>query len=395
VIAGALLLGAAPAAGLALAAAAPSLAAGVLHGAMAVGGAAGGARDAAILPRLAAGCAHALAVTAAAAALAALLARRRGGGVPRALLLGLVAADLHAVNGRLNPTVEPEWYRAEPRLVATIQEIDAHGRVARLPRPAGFALRLRPGAGAASAGFLWDRMSLRNATVLLHGLRLGWDRNNDRLNPGASADVSRRLEEGAPPAEAIGALRLGGIRFVVAYETLDAPGLRPLDAVRGESSHPLLLYGLADPLPRARVVGRLERVAGAPEALARVLSPAFDPAGTLLLVGPPGPAEGRPAGVPAEIVVDEPGRVEVRTAAPFDGWLVLADTFYPGWRAEVDGIPAEIEAAYGMFRAVRLSAGEHRVKFRYAPASLGAGAALSAAALLGTGIAALRRRGVP
>jgi len=54
---------------------------------------------------------------------------------------------------------------------------------------------------------------------------------------------------------------------------------------------------------------------------------------------------------------------------------VLTDQDFPGWRATVDGRPEPIESIAGVFRAVRVGAGEHRVEFRYAPraASLGAG----------------------
>jgi uncharacterized membrane protein YfhO len=62
---------------------------------------------------------------------------------------------------------------------------------------------------------------------------------------------------------------------------------------------------------------------------------------------------------------------------------VLTDLAYPGWTARVDGAPAEILLADGSFRAVAVPAGSHRVEFRYRPISVYAGAAISAAALLG------------
>jgi uncharacterized membrane protein YfhO len=78
--------------------------------------------------------------------------------------------------------------------------------------------------------------------------------------------------------------------------------------------------------------------------------------------------------------------VESRTAtdvhlwsnAEHDGFVVLTDTYYPGWRAYVDGKPATIYRANYMFRAVRVGAGRHHVRFHYEPASFAAGAALFA-----------------
>jgi uncharacterized membrane protein YfhO len=63
------------------------------------------------------------------------------------------------------------------------------------------------------------------------------------------------------------------------------------------------------------------------------------------------------------------------------GYLVLADTWYPGWRATVDGAPTEVLRANHAFRAVRLEAGEHVVDMVYRPTSVLVGGAVSLAAL--------------
>ena len=64
------------------------------------------------------------------------------------------------------------------------------------------------------------------------------------------------------------------------------------------------------------------------------------------------------------------------------GVVVLNDTYYPGWRAQVDGRPAEIIELNGAIRGVVVERGLHRVDFRYRPASVIVGAILTLAALL-------------
>jgi hypothetical protein len=61
-----------------------------------------------------------------------------------------------------------------------------------------------------------------------------------------------------------------------------------------------------------------------------------------------------------------PSEVAVTCHAPAAGRLVLGDTTAPGWRACVDGQPAEISAFNGLFRSVPVPADSHTV-FRYYP----------------------------
>jgi len=60
-------------------------------------------------------------------------------------------------------------------------------------------------------------------------------------------------------------------------------------------------------------------------------------------------------------------RVEMSASLPAPGYLVLADQYYPGWKAWVDGDPVPILCVDGVFRAVELSAGEHVVEMGYSP----------------------------
>ena len=65
----------------------------------------------------------------------------------------------------------------------------------------------------------------------------------------------------------------------------------------------------------------------------------------------------------ARITGYEHERVEIDTEAPGRRLLVLSDTWFPGWRATVDGAPASIARANVAFRAVTVPAGRHRVVF--------------------------------
>jgi hypothetical protein len=97
---------------------------------------------------------------------------------------------------------------------------------------------------------------------------------------------------------------------------------------------------------------------------------------------PTSPPPGAPshASVSAAAVADGLNSTVWEVTCPADGWFVLRDLYWPGWRASVDGQPAPVVPADGAFRAVKVSAGHHRIKFAYLPLSLVLGAAVSAVA---------------
>ncbi|MEK7785296.1 MAG: YfhO family protein, partial [Chloroflexota bacterium] len=65
-----------------------------------------------------------------------------------------------------------------------------------------------------------------------------------------------------------------------------------------------------------------------------------------------------------------------------NGYVVLSDTYYPGWRVFVDGEPQPLLRANYLFRAVAVPAGQHEVVFEYAPLSATVGLAVSIVSLV-------------
>jgi len=135
-------------------------------------------------------------------------------------------------------------------------------------------------------------------------------------------------------------------------------------------------------LPRAFVVHRARAATTPEEAHAAVTDPAFRP-GEEAVVEAPLPALAPPAGQErAALVADEPERVAVAAEVTAPALLVLTDSSFPGWEAQVDGTRVPILRADYAFRGVVLAAGEHRVVFRYRPWSFNVGVALAAGALV-------------
>jgi hypothetical protein len=120
--------------------------------------------------------------------------------------------------------------------------------------------------------------------------------------------------------------------------------------------------------------------------LAQVRSPGFDPARTLLLEEEPERVESGAASADphatARIASFESNQVVIEASLPRPGFLLLLDTYYPGWSAYVNGRQTRIYRANYNFRAVSLPAGKSTVRFSYLPNSLLLGLALSLATIL-------------
>jgi len=71
--------------------------------------------------------------------------------------------------------------------------------------------------------------------------------------------------------------------------------------------------------------------------------------------------------IPAKVVSDEGTTLAMRVDARSDGYLVLADLYYPGWRACLEGEDRAILRFEKVFRAIQVPAGSHEIAFRYEP----------------------------
>ena len=152
---------------------------------------------------------------------------------------------------------------------------------------------------------------------------------------------------------------------------------------------PVAIFENTRVLPRAWLVSS-ERVATEPEQLQIIRSgnisreTKWDPLAEALVDRATGVAFPQEKSQPGttEIIRREPKRVEIETKSDAPSLLVLADNFYPGWRAEVDSRPTRIVRVNYNQRGVALTAGKHRVVFSYQPRRILTGLLVSGLSLL-------------
>ena len=86
------------------------------------------------------------------------------------------------------------------------------------------------------------------------------------------------------------------------------------------------------------------------------------------------------SGVSIELLTDSVAVIRVRSTEA--SLLVLSDSYYPGWRATVDGIPSHIYRTDYVLRGVVVPPGTHLVRFYFSPTSFVIGAVVSGAVVL-------------
>lgn len=180
-------------------------------------------------------------------------------------------------------------------------------------------------------------------------------------------------------------LDLLGVRFVLATENLPHAGTVVGPAVSGPGGT-FFVHERRSALPRAFAVADVAPHAHDADVVQALLAPDFAPRAmahaladdlpaTRPAAAPPAPGS---APRPVRFTRDEPTHVELDVGAGNEPWLLLTDTFLPGWTAAIDGDDAPVHRADHAFRLVALPPAACRVSFRYRAPGLAAGTALAA-----------------
>jgi hypothetical protein len=333
------------------------------------------------------------AVAAGAAALFALalplLGRRRpaDGGIAsgaRATLFGRTAGDVLAGGLALLAILAPlAWTAATTTPLAHRSAIAATPAVLRgiapspgsqAPRPRLFRLEPRRENGPFHGGDEIARDYHESLDTNIAS-RFGFD-VLPGFEPGESTRFLRFGREIFPHLSATAFTRLLGVDWLVVRdpETLGLPF--PVVAM-GEGGTALLTAGTVR--PRAFVTPRW-RAAGTPaqslEALAAT-GREDDPALVTLLNPDPAKVPSPAQLTPCRTSQPRPEDVLLDCDSPAGGYAVLLDEWSPGWSATTDGRPAPILLADGLFRAVPIDPGPHRIALHYRTPGLRTGAAIS------------------
>jgi hypothetical protein len=289
---------------------------------------------------------------------------RWGRWLPTLVCLGWTACDLLWFAMGFNPSIPRDLYYPRTPAIDWLRKDDSLFRV--------FAGGLTLGPNTAEVFGLQDIRGSDYMTV----------RRYEEFITGRAGDFYfYRNVQTIPPS-----FPLLNAKYILAATAIPLPP-RLFDLVY---SNEVFIYRYKECRDRAFPVFDYEVEQNPATLLRRVTAGGFDPTRVLLLEDPPDPPQGRAPLPPAEtttatsvrVTSYRPDEVRIEAAMPRPGFLLLLDTYFPGWRASVNGQPARIQRADYNFRAVSLPAGRSAIVFAYRPESLRLGQFLCVATLL-------------
>lgn len=177
---------------------------------------------------------------------------------------------------------------------------------------------------------------------------------------------------------------LFGVNCAVAAQ---APEGFSAEAFRGSSG--LAVYLNPDAYPRVWTVHEARRLASVYQIEAAFHDSAFDLRRTTFLLEEPPALETCAESDKVELTGRSSGRVTIRARMGCRGMVILGDSYFPGWKATVDGQPARIWEAYTAVRGVVVEPGTHTIEMRYRPASVYWGLAMTLSGLFGACVLSL------
>lgn len=284
---------------------------------------------------------------------------RRHGKLYSLIGLGWVAADMLNFGMGINPAIPRSSYYPTAPAIEWLQRDKSDFRI------------------------LGQKMALAPNTAELYGLKdaRGYDftavrRYEELIEGKAGTFFFYRWAEPLPAA-----LPLLGVKYVLTFNS-PAPDPALFELVY---SNEVNIYRYRNFPGRILTVFNYA-VENRASVLAKVRSGRFNPQETLLLEQ--APPDAVPATQPeaagnssARIVSEQPDEVDIAASMARPGFLLLLDTYFPGWRATVNGARTPILRADYNFRAVQLPAGESTVRFIYQPESFRLGMVLFAGSL--------------
>ena len=294
-----------------------------------------------------------------------------GANLWKALAVAVLMVDLLLFGVGFNPAVEPRLLEFCPPVVDLMRQDTSLHRITSYNVPGEDTFN-------ANAGMFYGLYDIRGYDSIIPKQYADYMRLISRQN---QLEYNRIAPLWADEPQALDSplLDLLGVKYVLTTQTIDNPRYAlaydaEIRVYRNEGAMP---RAFSLPAGCAVVVDDVAEGLQIHDPRRFVLLEAGDEAPQVERVDPPACQP-----QPASVSYRSNNEVFVGVELDAPGWLVLTDSYFPGWKAFVRPAGEETEEneqglaihrADGNFRAVRLEAGQHTVRFKYTPNSVKVG----------------------
>jgi len=269
-----------------------------------------------------------------------------------------VAADLVVAGWGLNPGIDLDFYSQTPQTAKTVQNLSGDGRLYLLaddekvlkfeklfrydtfnPFPVGEGWEFLRATLLPNLSSLDQILSANNFDPLLPERYVTWIEALQKANDNTREQLLNLMAVNV--VEVVDSAQPGGLEFI------------PRQA-----------------LPRVRWVPCGESIQDGSAALAALSQERESPTEVVLLETSQAPIQtdcSPDEAAKVEIIAQHASRMEFVIESDSPGYLVLADVWYPGWSAWLDGQHETIWRANYLFQAVEIPSGEHQLSIAYRP----------------------------
>ncbi len=293
------------------------------------------------------------------------------------LFVAIVFIDLNSAHGRYQFLLKPDFVYAK-NTVLSAPDPEPH-RLFYYPgssdlHPSYYSLSSHP-------SFAEFRSMLFSNLLPNTGVIRGFDYMQDLDSMAKGSYVTFvRYAGNIPPKKQYRLLAALNVKYVNSFRPLPKGDITLL---RHFPEYPSWLYKLDRAVPRVYIVSDRTEEKDPLKVLDQLSSAEFDPLRKVILENAGTIPQNNNFQSQAKILRYENQHITIRASLNSPGILVLADSFYPGWRVYVNGNESKIVRANFLFRGVPLTAGQHLVEFRYQPRSFTIGLSISLITLCG------------
>lgn len=158
-----------------------------------------------------------------------------------------------------------------------------------------------------------------------------------------------------------------------------------------QSGNGLKVFSNPAAFPRAWIVHRLEKLNRLDEIREFIGNPQKELRSVASLFGEPPALETCGGNEEVTVLRHRSNLVQLASQSECRGMVILADAYFPGWQATVDGKTVKVYEPYGVLRGVVVEKGAHLIEYRFRPLSVQLGAGLTLLGFIGA-IFCLTRR---